>query len=190
MKSLPDLPELRNSEVEAIAMRILEEVILSMSQFTSDSAFSKFIPPEEMLLHIRPVAAAFTQLHFTPIPPLRKIYKSHLYSLFYFSIICGIQIYTKYRSIINNHRPYIISLEQTRLRIAKNNVMKELTEGVKVFPPINQVMDIFLSYMVTKRMIGKLSIVNTNLDIQKFHNFMPVTLMWGYLFAREIINDY
>lgn len=190
MKSLPELPKLRKSENETITLRILEDVILSMSQFTNDSAFSKFIPPEEMLLHIRPVAAAFAQLHFTPIPPIQRIYKSHLYSLFYFSIICGIQIYVKYRSIINNHKPYIISLEQHRLRIAKNNVLRELTDGIKVFPPINQVMDIFLNYMVTKRMIGKLSIVNTELDIQKFHNFMPVTLLWGYLFAREVISDH
>ncbi len=190
MKSLPEFINPRSIETENIAFLITQEVIMSMSQFTNDSYFSKFIPPEELLIHIRPIAAAFAQIHFTPLPPMNKIYKSQLYALFYFSIMYGIQIYIKYRSITHDHKPFIITTDQSKLRTARIKAAKELIDGVRVYPPINQVIDHFIKYIITKKMTNKLTIQGLEFDSSKFQSFVPITLLWGYIFVKEIIIDY
>jgi hypothetical protein len=67
--------------------------------------------------------------------------------------------------------------------------MQELTQGIKVFPPLNQVMDIFLSHLITPRRLERLPLKNYEFDSGKFDKFLPVTLLWGYLFAQEILID-
>jgi hypothetical protein len=177
MRSLP----------EPIALQIWEDVVTSMSQYTNDNIAPKFLPPEEILTYIRPVAAVFAQLHFTPLPPLKKIYKSHLYALFYLSIICGIQMYVKERALLKGYVPFNFQTDRVFIRGAKNTVTNQLTEGIKVTPPINQTMDIFLAHLLTSKRLEHLPIKNLEFDSTKFDRFMPVTLLWGYLFAREII---
>ena len=189
MRSLPEPYEKKKIEGDSLALQIWEDVVQSMSQFTDDSIFSKFTPPEELLAHIRPIAAAFAQLHFTPLPPMKVVYKSDLYSIFYFSIIAGVQIFIRQRSILKNHQPYTVRTAPIELREAKNLVMKQLTEGIKVFPPVNQIMDIFLNHTITERRLERLPLKHTEFDSQKFNKFMPVTLLWGYLFANEVIID-
>ncbi len=186
MKSLPDPNE---QLIDPVASRIWEDVVHSMTQFTDDCTTSKFLPSEEVLVHIRPIAAAFALLHFTPLPPLKDIYKSHLYALFYLSIVCGMQMFIKERSIQKGYTPYAIQIDTGIVRIAKHAVMKQLSDGIKVFPPINQTMDIFLTHMLTQRRVERLPMRNFAFDSAKFDKFMPVTLLWGYLFAREIIID-
>jgi hypothetical protein len=186
MKNLPDQNE---QLIDPIASQIWEEVVHSMTQFTHDSTTSNFLPPEELLVHIRPVAAAFALLHFTPLPPMKDIYKSHLYALFYLSIVCGVQMFIKERAIQKKHAPYAMNTDIGTIRDAKNSVMKQLSDGIKVFPPINQTMDIFLTNMLTPRRLERLPMRDVEFDNSKFDKFMPVTLLWGYLFAREIIND-
>lgn len=188
MRNLPEQPE-RIIEDNTLALQIWEDVVSSMSQFTHDSNVSKFTPPDEVLHYIRPTAAAFTQLHFTPLPPIKDVYKSQLYGLFYFSILFGTQMYIRQRALIKNHSPYTIRIDPKDIREAKHHVMKQLTEGIKVFPPINQTMDIFLTHILTPRRIERLPLKNSEFDRTKFDKFMPVTLLWGYLFAREIIVD-
>jgi hypothetical protein len=189
MRTLPEQSEQNIQQNDSLASQILEDVVCSMSQYTDDSISPKFLPPEELLIQIRPVAAAFALLHFIPLPPTKEIYKSHLYALFYFSIICGIQMYIKERAIAKHNAPYTLRTNHDLIRDAKNTVMKHLTEGIKVLPPINQTMDIFLSYIITPRRLERLPLKNTEFDTTKFHKFMPVTLLWGYLFAKEIIID-
>lgn len=189
MRSLPEPSEKELLRGDIQATQIWETVVLSMSQYANDSIHSKFIPTEELLNIIRPVAAAFSTLHYTPIPPLKEIYKSRLYALFYFTIICGVQIYVKQRSIIKSHAPFVLKTDKTRLREAKNSVMKQLTEGIKVYPPVNQIMDLALSHISVSKRMDRLDIKNTEFDKQKFQKFISVTLLWGYLFAKEIIED-
>ncbi len=186
MKSLPDSNE---QLLDPMASQIWEDVVYSMNQFTNDSMTSKFLPPEEMLSAIRPIAASFALLHYTPLPTMKEIYKSHLYALFYLSIVCGIQMFVKERGIRKHNAPYQINADSNTVRDAKNNVMKQLAEGIKVFPPINQTMDIFLTHILTPRRIERLPLHDREFDSAKFDKFMPVTLLWGYLFAREIIID-
>lgn len=191
MKNLPEhiIKQENILNDDSLALQIWEDVVSSMSQFTDDNFNSKFLPPEELLIYIRPVAASFALLHFTPLPPIKEIYKSHLYAMFYFSIICGIQIYIKERAIYKKHAPYLIKIDQFEVKTAKNNVMKQLTEGIKVYPPINQTMDIVINNLVTPRRLDRLTLKNAEFDSEKFDKFMPVTLLWGYLFAKEIILD-
>lgn len=187
MKTLPEPAEQQQQTI--LATRIWEDVVHSMHEYTHDSFSSKFLPPEEMLTYVRPIAAAFAQLQYTPLPTKREIYKSHLYALFYFLIICGIQMYLKERSITKNHAPYAIETNEAHVRRVKTNVMQELTEGIKVFPPLNHVMDIMLTHLVTPRRLERLPLKNFEFDSAKFDKFLPVTLLWGYLFARGIIID-
>lgn len=190
MRNLTE-PEQKQKELQPdmLALQIWEDVVYSMSQYTDDNILPKFLPPEEILVHVRPIAAAFALLHFTPLPPMKEIYKSHLYSLFYFSIICGIQMYLKERALTKDSAPYRIDTNSLNIREAKNMVMRQLTEGTKVFPPINKTMDIFLTHILTQRRLERLPIRNAEFDSSKFDKFMPVTLLWGYLFASFVILD-
>lgn len=185
MKSLPNLKEFENDT--GLANQIWEDVVQSMTEYTHDNTTSKFIPPEEMLIHIRPIAAAFSLLHYTPLPTIKEIYKSHLYSLFCFSIICGTQMYIKERSIYTQHAPFVLELDPLYIREAKNKVIRQLTDGIKVFSPINEAMDIFLTNLLHPHRLEHLPLKNAEFDRSKFDMFMPVTLLWGYLFAKEII---
>jgi hypothetical protein len=160
-----------------------------MNEYTDDSISSKFLPPEEILIYVRPIAAAFAQLLYTPLPAKKELHKSHIYALFYLLIICGIQMYIKERSITKRQAPYRIELDRRYIREAKTKVMQELTQGIKVFPPLNQVMDIFLSHLITPRRLERLPLKNYEFDSGKFDKFLPVTLLWGYLFAQEILID-
>lgn len=183
------LPEPQEAQVSPAASQIWEAVVHSMNEYTDDSMAPKFLPPEELLKYIRPVAAAFALLHYTPLPTMKEIYKSHLYTLFYFSMICGIQMYIKERTITTKHSPYQIITQEKKISEAKNTVMKQLTDGIKVFPPINHTMDIFLTHLLTPRRIERLPLKDATFDHTKFDKFMPVTLLWGYLFAREVITN-
>lgn len=187
--TMRNLPEQNEQLLDPLASQIWEDVVHSMTQYTNDSAASKFLPPEELLIHIRPIAAAFAQLHYTPLPPMKDIYKSHLYALFYLSIICGVQMFLKERAIRTQYTPYMLKVSSHAIRDAKRMVMQQLSEGIKVFPPINHTMDIFLSHMLTPRRLHRLPLKNAAFDQEKFDKFMPVTLLWGYLFAREVIQD-
>ncbi len=144
------LPEPADQQI-ILATQIWEDVVHSMGQYTNDSFTSKFLPPEEILTYVRPIASSFAQLHYTPLPTKKEIYKSHLYGVFYFLIICGMQMHIKERSILKNHAPYTLETHEKLIREAKNRVMNELTEGIKVYPPLNHAMDIFLSNVATPR---------------------------------------
>lgn len=186
-----NLPEVSNREIfnSVEADKIWEAVVLSMSKYTHDSVHSKFMPSEELLNVIRPVAAAFSLIHFTPFPTIKEIYKSRLYTLFYFTIICGIQIYIQQRSFLKQGAPFEIQTDTYKLREAKNKAMKQLTEGMKIYPPVNLLIDLALSNIASAKRIAHLSIKQTEFDNQKLKKFLPVTLLWGYLFAEFTILD-
>jgi hypothetical protein len=186
MRSLPDTNE---QLIDPLASQIWEDAVYAMTQYTHDSTVSKFLPPEELLIYIRPIAASFAMLHYTPLPTMKEIYKSHLYGLFYLSIICGVQMFIQERSYRTKQLPFMIKNDQKTIREAKNSVMKQLSDGIKVFPPINQTMDIFLNHLLTPRRLERLPMQDKEFDSAKFDKFMPVTLLWGYLFAREVIVD-
>lgn len=189
MSNLPEPSKHKIYQNPILALRIWEEVVNSMTQYTNDSVSSKFMPAEELLVFIRPVAAAFALMHFTPMPPVKEIYKSHLYSLFYFSIICGIQVYLKERNLIKGYAPFSFVTDTASLIQAKHKIMKQLTDGIQVLPPVNQTMDILLSHLITPRRLLRIPLKNTEFDSAKFDKFMPVTILWGYLFAKEIVSE-
>src|SRR5687768_9618680 len=103
MKKLPKKEEVI---IDSLAHKVWADVVYSMDQYTHDSVTSKFFMPEQIINHCRAVAAAFAQLHYSPIPSTKEIYKTRLFSLFYLSMTCGVQVFLKERAIFTNYNPY------------------------------------------------------------------------------------
>jgi hypothetical protein len=187
MKRLPSKEE--EQVVDPTVQRIWEDIVYSMDQYTNDSILSKFYLPEDILTHCRSAAGVFAQLLYTPIPSKEEVKKSRLFGLLYLSMACGVQIFLKERILTKGHIPYRILQDEAILREARNNVGRTLSEGIKVQPPVSQVMELFLEQLKTDHYIRRMSLRGREFNAEKFENLLPAAIMWGYLFSQELTID-
>ncbi len=186
MKRLPK----EQITIDPLALQIWEEVVYSMDTYTNDSHVSKFYLPEELTKHCRLVAAAFAQIHYAPIPTTEQVMKTRLFGLFYLTIMCGIQAYLKERAIFTSYAPYTIQNDEKAIRELKNKIMHDLEEGVPVEAPLSEVMDLFLNQLTPMKQKIVKQTKNRIFHEDLFDKFLPMILVWGYLFAKEMVLDY
>lgn len=184
MKRLPDQEE---QVIDPAVQRIWEDIIYSMDQYTHDSAVSKFYLPEDILIHCRSAANIFTQLLYTPIPSPDEVKKTRLYGMIHLSMTCGVQIYLKERCLTRGYLPYKINNDSETVRFARNKIGKLLSEGIKVQPPVSQVMELFITQLNTEHYIRRFTIKGREFNAEKFENLLPAAIMWGYLLAQELV---
>lgn len=184
------LPNEESVLIEPLAMRIWEDVVYSMDAYTNDSSLSKFYLPDEIISHCRLTAAAFAQIHFAPIPSREDVLNTRLFAVFYLAMTCGIQIYLKERSIFTNFSPYTIQADEKHIREIKNKIFQELTDGIHLDSPLDQVIALFLRQLspIKKKIIRLDNDAYFNEEL--FDKFLPMNLIWGYLFAKKMILDY
>lgn len=185
MKRLPE----QEVEIDPIAKRVYEDVVCSMEQYTNDSMFSKFYLPEPLVSHSRTTASIFTQIHYAPLLTHDEAVRTRLFGLLLLSIICGAQIYLKERSIFTNFAPYRVRSDKETIKDIKHRVTKMLFDGATILETTDQVMHLFLAHMVTPRTMRRLAVSDHDFDSEKFDRFMPASILWGYLFAKEMILD-
>lgn len=183
------LPSSEHEEIDPIVNRIWEEIVYSMDEYTNDSTLSKFYLPEDILIHCRKAAQVFAQLLYTPIPSQDEVKRTRLYGLLNLSMTCGVQIFLKERSYSKPYAPYKINVESNHIRNVRNKVGKLLSEGIKVQPPVSQVMEIVITNLNTDQYIKRLSLRGKEFNAEKFENLLPAAIMWGYLFAKELIIE-
>ena len=176
--------------VDPLALQIWEEVVYSMDSYTHDSTVAKFYLPEELTTHCRLIAAAFAQIHYAPIPKTEEVMKTRLFGLFYLTIICGAQTYLKERAIFTHYNPYTIQTDEKAIRELKNKIMHELEEGVPVDAPLSEVMDLFLHQLTPMKQKIMKQAKSRIFHEDLFDKFLPMILVWGYLFAKEMVLDY
>jgi hypothetical protein len=175
--------------LDPIVANIWENVVYSMDQYTHDSPVSKFYLPEDIMVHCREVSAIFAQVHYVPILTTEEVYKSRLYSLFFLSMLCGVQIYLKERSLEKNYSPYTLLADEKMIRAAKNKVTRMLFDGAVILETVDQVMNLFLAQLMLIRQRRRFTIKNKDFDEEKFDRFLPASILWGYLFAKEMVLD-
>ena len=187
MKSLPDQEEqIINSNVQ----RIWEDIVYSMDQYTSDGTRSRFYSPEEILKHCHTAASIFTQLLYVPIPTIEETKKTRLHAMIYLAMTCGVQIFLKERSLSKGHLPYKVNQDEKAIRHARNKIGKALSEGIKVKPPVSQVMELFIAQLDKPHYVRKFALRGREFNSEKFESLLPAAIMWGYLLAQElIVND-
>jgi len=184
MRRLPDKEE---QVIDPAVQRIWEEIIYSMDQYTHDSSLSKFYLPEEILSHCRSAANIFTQLLYTPIPSPTEVQKTRLYGMLHLTMTCGVQIYLKERALTKGYLPYRITTDDKTIRSARNKIGRLLSEGIKVQPPVSQVMELFITQLNTDHYIRRFSMKGREFNAEKFENLLPAAIMWGFLLAQELI---
>lgn len=187
MKRLPSKEE--EQAIDPTVQRIWEDIVYSMDQYTNDSTLSKFYLPEDILAHCRSAAGVFAQLLYTPIPSKDEVKRSRLFGLLYLSMTCGVQIFLKERSMTKGYVPYRVLQDDAILREARNHVGKMLSEGIKVQPPVSQVMELFLEQLSTDHYVRRMSMRGREFNAEKFENLLPAAIMWGYLLSQELIID-
>lgn len=158
-----------------------------MDQYTHDSALSKFYLPEDLLIHCRKASTIFSQLLYNPIPSHEEISRTRLYGMLYLSMTGGVQIYLKERSLTKGYLPYRVLKEDEDIRLARQKVGRTLSEGIKVQPPVSQVMELFITHLNTQQYIRRFSLRGREFNADKFENLLPAAIMWGYLFAKELV---
>ncbi len=183
------LPSKENIMMDMVAQRLFEEIVYSMDQYTNDSSISKFYCPEIILFHCQKTAKIFSQLIYSPIPPVKKIAKSHASGIFYLAMACGVQIFLKERILNKGYLSYKIKTDISYLREVRNNIGVILSEGIKVKPPVSQVMDFFIEELTHEQYLKRISLQNHEFNKDKFDNLLPAAIMWGYLFTKELIID-
>lgn len=176
-------------QIDSTATSIWEHIVYSMDQYTNDSQFSKFYLPEEIIPHCREAASIFTQVHYAPIISTEESYKSRLYSFFLLSMVCGVQIYLKERSVLNHLKTYAITSDDKEISEAKRKVSRQLFDGAVILDTIDQVMNLFLTQLMMLKQKRRFTIRNHDFDDEKFERFLPASILWGYLFAKEIVID-
>lgn len=177
------LPE--EKQLHPLASRIFEEMVLSLEQRTHDSLQSKFFLPEELTHECRIMAFSFAMIHYNPLPSVESISKSRLYSQFFLTTVSGVQIFLKERSLKKGYGPYSI---QIPTRMIKNAIWKSLMAGIIVPEPVNQVVEIITESLLTERYLKKLNLKNTTFNHDKLFVFMPLSILWGYLLAKETVS--
>lgn len=185
MKRLPKKVEY----IDPIAQSIWHTVVESMDQYTHDSVLSKFYLPEEIIIHCRSVASIFAQIHYAPLLEPEEAYKTRLYALFLFSMMCGVQIYLKERVMLKNYPYYRILTDKKAVREAKHKVTKSLFDGAVILETIDQVMNMFLTQLMVIKQKRRFTLKDKMFDDEKFDRFLPASILWGYLFAKEMIVD-
>ncbi len=185
MKRLPKKVEY----IDPIAQNIWHTVVESMDQYTHDSILSKFYLPEEIIIHCRSVASIFAQIHYAPLLEPEEAYKTRLYTLFLFSMMCGVQIYLKERVMLKNYPYYRILTDKKAVREAKHKVTKSLFDGAVILETIDQVMNMFLTQLMVIKQKRRFTLRDKMFDDEKFDRFLPASILWGYLFAKEMIVD-
>lgn len=183
------LPKKEQLHVNDSANSIWEHVVHSMDQYTNDSHLSKFYLPEEIVPHCREAASIFTQIHYAPIISTEEAYKSRLYSFFLLSTLCGVQIYLKERSVINKLSDYNITVNQDAIHDAKRKVSRQLFDGAVILETIDQVMSLFLTQLMMLKQKRRFQLKDHDFDEEKFDRFLPASILWGYLFAKEVVTD-
>jgi hypothetical protein len=68
--------------------------------------------------------------------------------------------------------------------------MHELEEGVPVDAPLSEVMDLFLHQLTPMKQKIIRQAKNRIFHEDLFDKFLPMILVWGYLFAKEMVLDY
>lgn len=183
------LPSNEQEEIDPVVNRIWEEIVYSMDEYTDDSNLSKFYLPEEILIHCRTAAQVFTQLLYTPIPSQEEVKRTRLYGLIYLSMSCGVQIFLKERALTKPYSPYSINTQSNHIRHVRNKVGKLLSEGIKVQHPVSQVMELFITNLNSEQYVKRLTLRGKEFNAEKFENLLPAAIMWGYLFAKELVID-
>ncbi len=187
MKKLPS--QNAGETIHPIAQIIWEDIIYSMDRFTNDSPVPKFFMPEEISNECRSIAAIFATIHFSPMPSMKRVYRSRLYTLFYFSMMCGVQMYIQERGLFKGNVPYAVQTDKYAIKLAKNKIVKQLMDGVKVFSPIDEVLELFLKQLSPLKEKIERYTKDTHFDGNLFDTFLPAALVCGYLFAKEMILD-
>lgn len=185
MKRLPKKVEY----IDPVAQNIWYTVVDSMDKYTHDSVLSKFYLPEEIIIHCRSVASIFAQIHYAPLLEPEEAYRSRLYTLFLFSMMCGVQIYMKERTVLKDSHYYNILSDKEAVKEAKQKVTKLLFDGAVILETIDQVMNMFLTQLMVIRQKRRFTIKDRLFDEEKFDRFLPASILWGYLFAKEMIID-
>ncbi len=183
MKRLPNTEE---QELDPTVLRIWEELVYSMDQYTNDSVLSKFYLPELILEHCRKAAFIFAQLLYTPIPSIDEVKRTRLSGLLYLAMV---QVYLKERAIFKQHAPYRFATDEQTIRLARNKVSRVLTEGIKVQPPTSQVLDLIITNLHSEQYIKRFTLKGKEFNLEKFESLLPAAIMWGYLFTKELIID-
>jgi len=185
MRRLPK----QDIEFDPLAHRIYEDVVCSMEQYANDSSLSKFYLPENFLHHSRKTASIFAQIHYAPLLEPDKAERSRIFALFFFSMSCGAQIFFKERSIFTNFSPYSLFDDEEVVKDIKRRVTKMLFDGATILETTDQAMRIFLQQLVTPKLLRRLVVRDHDFDTEKFDRFMPASILWGYLFAKEMVIE-
>ncbi|HLD01500.1 MAG TPA: hypothetical protein VJC10_01365 [Patescibacteria group bacterium] len=171
------------------SLRIWDEVVGTMEKYTCDSYIPTFLQPETIISECRSMAVAFTLLHYNPLPENEEVYRSKMYSLFFFSSVCGVQIYLKEYSFFNNFAPYSIEGDSRLIRESKNRALRQLTEGIEISETINQIMTLFLIQLDPIKEKLRRRQQDESVNQHLFEKLLPITMVWGYLFAQEVTRE-
>lgn len=185
MKSLPDQEDVLLLHPHSI--RIWEEIVSSMDQYTSDSLKSKFYLPEELLALCQDTSITFTQILYRPIPNKKGAKRTRLFDLFCLAMTCGVHVYLKEQRLNNGYYPYIVQNDPNIIREVRNSVGKILTQGVTIVAPVSEIMQIIVQELKSDIYTRHFLLKNREFNIEKFHNLLPVAVMWGYLTAKELV---
>ena len=50
-------------------------------------------------------------------------------------------------------------------------------------------MELFITHLNTQQYIRRFSLRGREFNVDKFENLLPAAIMWGYLFAKELVVD-
>ncbi len=173
---------------DPVAKRIWEEIIHSYNTYTHDSSIVRFFLPEQLVLHCRPTAAAFTSLPYSPTLEPKSVYETNLYYIFLLSTVCGVQIYLKEHAIKNNFASYDLHSENKQVQFAKDNAMYLLTQGISLPDAPSQVMKKFTAYLLTVKKPKHYAIKGKTFTEKRFEPLLPASILWGYFFTQQMIK--
>lgn len=169
------------------AYKIYQDILLSLESYHDDSTVAKFFLPEELGDHCKSVSASFAFALSSPDATLEEIYDSKLYYLYYLTMMYGTQIYLKEHALRTHHAYYVIEKDALRIEAIKNKVTELLCGEYSVDPASNMVMGLYKNQIhETKQKVQK-EIMEVGYSAEDFDRCLHSSLMFGYLFAREMI---
>jgi hypothetical protein len=100
-----------------------------------------------------------------------------------------VQIYLKERSVLNKLSDYNVTVNYEAIHDAKRKVSRQLFDGAVILETIDQVMSLFLTQLMMLKQKRRFQLKDHDFDEEKFDRFLPASILWGYLFAKEVVTD-
>ncbi len=177
-----------NKKIREQAIHIAGEISNLITQYTHDSATSKFFLTDEISAHFYIAAGGFASVIYDPQLEADTVRNTHALSFFLILITYGFQIYLRERSLETNSAPYTLPSDSEKIERVSTLILERAENAELVSSPLaDEIIEITLAQVQKTIHTDDFMIAEHKLDEKKLYVYMTISLYYGYNIASELL---